>query len=1115
MRTSPYNETLFRRRLQQRLGLPALAITLLFLLSPRLGMAATSLATQPGEDDFGEEDDGGFDPGGEDDDGGDGFDPGGGGGDDDGDFDPGDGEDDDGGDGFDPGGGGGDDGDGGFDPGDGEEDDGGNGFDPGGGEEDDGDADLDPAGAEEDDGDDGDDGDEGDLDIVEDGGDDDGDGDLDPVEDGGDDDGDLDPEEDGSERDINDGDLDEGDFDFAADEDVLDEDFEFVDDDAYYDPFAEDLLEGEDGGEDLEAWWDEDEDLEAELDEEYFDPYDYEAEGDDTDLMELLDGASEEQLDDLSDEELEALADLIELDQDVGEGLPEEDRIEPNAAINLFRKALRDACPQTELAALEACLQSDAVKSAVSGMSKGAVAQWLLGGMDIDLPVGLGKQRIEDIAGRCSAEGDAWSGWVASRLGGHVQECSKNTDVDWDDCVIEQSLSDIDPESRQERFAQCMVEDPVVTTVYLSIQRKKKKAFHPKLYLHYRGLMGSFTVKKLKAMRAKCGEGKTSLDELRKCFQRYPEVAAELNEVAALADMVTDALSSGEDEKATARFKARFSKLFLTLPELSIEILGAGCGAQELPASIEAAEKVLTCIEDSARQNPLANPAFISTDRLAEWYPKVRTAIIDRLRAKEEASLSRAFGYIWKFLAGLAALGFIGILLMPLGLRSKYPNVPAAQMWKSSVIAAFTFVITIGLLGVTLLVTKSVQGGFMIENTSPKLVVVNGLFDVLEREESRKRFSEMSAAHLDFIRTPLQEVIDEVESNRDAVAAKAKEVGTEAAAAGKEAVEAGKELAKGDLRRYEAFAAYISSHWAKQLREPEIQLYLDRLAETKSAVESSKIVYNARLVQEQVGVYQSIFDAYRRVDWVMGYVPIVMSIIAVILYLLPLRETLVTIAMAPVHAAQGGGEGIVARATKTITAELKVLLPYLGIAFGVIFVTGFFLALAIEPFIEVLMNYTLLRVFYILLADASPWVLYGTLGGALLLVVMCLAVYLAAAISFLGTTHKILRARFHEGQSFRDVGSLWLRGGVAVIWILVVPWLYGTLIILVMGNTGDHTAVPSPSDLVLVPLVALLLMPAALWAVRVLRALAYVRKVPKLAAAQSNGAAAAEPPAQG
>jgi hypothetical protein len=156
---------------------------------------------------------------------------------------------------------------------------------------------------------------------------------------------------------------------------------------------------------------------------------------------------------------------------------------------------------------------------------------------------------------------------------------------------------------------------------------------------------------------------------------------------------------------------------------------------------------------------------------------------------------------------------------------------------------------------------------------------------------------------------------------------------------------------------------------------------------------------------------------------------------------------------------------------------------------------GFFLALAMEPLVEMLIGYTLLTLFYILFGDASPFVIYASLGCAMALLVMCLAVYMTAMGAVLGQTRKIFRAIFLHGYRFADFKPFWIWSGAALLVMLVLPFAYAFGVIAVANATlgdGGFTA----KTLLMVPVPALLMFPVIFWAARGWRALQFIKKYP-------------------
>ncbi|MEM7155258.1 MAG: hypothetical protein AAF799_20585 [Myxococcota bacterium] len=704
-------------------------------------------------------------------------------------------------------------------------------------------------------------------------------------------------------------------------------------------------------------------------------------------------------------------------------------------------QALKEACPQPDLADTIACLETPEVSALLDTLNTRSVVASMLTYMDQDLPNRMAPEQLDALAAGCDKEGGTWA------------ECAFTKGLDDESCF-----------DAEDTLAACLVDDDRVTHVYLAIQKDKKAAFGTDLYVEFRGLLATLSMDEINAIRKSCPhDDQDSLFECLVADELVDEIIGEFSESA--EEVVTEI--EGELNAAGAPLSAEqkehyteaFIDLFLTFPAKALDSLTQDCESKnpalETIRQVSDIDALLTCLDEGSDTDPVANPAFISKERLRAWLEIARHKVSGALHEKEREAQRRTSALIVKILAVIAGVGFFVVLLLPLRNRKSYPG-PASELWKASAIAAVTFVLTIALLGCTLLVMRTVQGRVATESTSPKMVIANGVFDVLERDEHIQQFSDMSKQRLDFIKTPLRHLVEP-----DAT------------------------VSEEESERALAFSAYLSEHWVDQLQQPELK----------------PLIKNATMLKKHVESFKTVFELYRKVDWLMGYVPIVMSLLAVLLYMLPLKDTLITIATAPSRAAEDpGNTGVFRRAMGTVAAELKLLVPFLGVMVVLLFVTGIFLSIAVEPFIEVLMRFSLLTVMYILMTEASAFVLYATLGGSILLLVACVAMYIVAMTFFLGTVRKILRARFHWGQPLSRHRSFAIYGSLAAFVVMVFPVIYALVVqsmavrgmSVELSNGGDIAA----SDMLIVPFGGLILMLPVLWLARGFKALGYIKKYP-------------------
>ncbi len=696
-------------------------------------------------------------------------------------------------------------------------------------------------------------------------------------------------------------------------------------------------------------------------------------------------------------------------------------------------KALREACPQESLEEVGACLDTPEVEKLFETLLTRGVVASMLEYMDVELPNRLSDDEYDVLAELCDQPGEAWG-----------------------KCVLEKGLNDDDCGQKEDALAECLVGNDLVGERYLAVVKDKKAVFGKELYVEFAGLMAVLPLDAIKALREECPQA--DVGEAAVCFQKN-EIVGEIIAVfyQAAEGIIAEARKElGEGvEFDTEGYTEKFTDLFLTLPSRTIGKLADRCEKKypELETIKDPTDldKALECMTRAAKTDPIANPAYISTAQLREWLDIARSKVVKVLQDKEHAAQKKSFERILVVLVIVAAVGFFAVLLMPLFLKKKFPD-RMGLLWKASAIAAVTFAVTVLLLGAALLAMRTVQGAVATSSTSPKMKIAEGAFEVLRQDDYVEGFSDLSKERLDFIKGPLKAIVTEEEG-----AARPED--------------------------YAAFVAYVAAHWAEILQEPELK----------------HLAKNANTLKSQTATFKSVIGFYKKVDWLMGLVPIVLAVLAVLLYLLPLRETLVDIASAPARAAQGTGSssGMLEKATGTVTAEMKSLLPFLALILIFLPLTGIFLALAVTPLVELVLGFSFITMFYILFTEASSFALYASLGSAIVLLVTCIAIYILAMVFFIGTVRKILRSKFHYGHTFAEYKRFWIIGSLAVIGVMLFPVVYVNIVGYIAVEVWEPDLdVLSAMDMVMIPLPALVLFPILFWAVRGLKALKFIKGYP-------------------
>lgn len=702
-------------------------------------------------------------------------------------------------------------------------------------------------------------------------------------------------------------------------------------------------------------------------------------------------------------------------------------------------EAIRAACPQPDAARVLACVDQPAVSKLLEDAYARGVVLAMLALMDVTLPAHLTASQREALATACGEYIEPWA------------RCTIDHGIDDDACA--------EPE---DALATCVSDDDAVNVAYLALQDDKKAAWgNADQYVALRGLLSLATLEDVRALRTRCPQdddeallGCLRADGAAGLLVTSFETIAKETVTEAVGQLAAAGHSLSDDEAEVLYEKVR--GVFLTFPIRTTRSLSAAClrAHPELETLTDPAQidQIMSCLEDGAGQDPVANPAFISTTKLRDWLALGRTRVEAAVRAKETASQERSFGLVLIILSIATGAGVLVILLMPFFVRRRYPD--ATGLGRTSLIASGVFIVTMLVLGGALLVTRTVQGEIGVDSTSPRMRVADAAFTVLERDDYVQSFSELSQYRLDLIKTPLREIGSEL----SAVAA------TDATL----------------QEKGEAVAAILAEHWARLLEQPELK----------------RVAKNAKMLAGHVETYRGAIGLVRSLDGVLGYVPVALALLAVLLYLLPMRKSLTHIITSPVrHASGETGDGLRGD-LRDVGNELKVVGPYLLLILLLLPIIGVFIAFAVEPLMEILINVALLNFVYVLGADATGFAIQGSILGSVVLLGLTIVIYVLALAFFAKSFRTVLRARFHEGRRLSEFKSFWIRGGLALLGLLLFPVLFAEGARFVQTTMLDKPIEQlSSPDLWLVPVIGAAAFLVLFWALRGIKALGMLRRV--------------------
>ena len=208
---------------------------------------------------------------------------------------------------------------------------------------------------------------------------------------------------------------------------------------------------------------------------------------------------------------------------------------------------------------------------------------------------------------------------------------------------------------------------------------------------------------------------------------------------------------------------------------------------------------------------------------------------------------------------------------------------------------------------------------------------------------------------------------------------------------------------------------------------------------------------NVGQLKQDVGVFASVGKFFNKLDWAFGLLPIILVLLAVLLFAQAARPTLEEIIRLPAKAAaaddtRGFGKAILGATFRNVWQELKATGGLLVVLLLLSAVAGLCLSVVLQPAIEIFMSYLALSFLYVQLTESASsfWILYA-LVSTIIFLVLNLAVMVAATALYLGKTQKILQHRFRNGVPLRTHRRFWLWGtgslallfGLPVVYILV------------------------------------------------------------------------------
>nr|MDQ3370687.1 hypothetical protein [Myxococcota bacterium] len=265
------------------------------------------------------------------------------------------------------------------------------------------------------------------------------------------------------------------------------------------------------------------------------------------------------------------------------------------------------------------------------------------------------------------------------------------------------------------------------------------------------------------------------------------------------------------------------------------------------------------------------------------------------------------------------------------------------------------------------------------------------------------------------------------------------------------------------------------------------------------------LLENGMKIVKDAKVFMSMAKLFKKVDFVFSVLPIILMIVTLVLFVLAIKPTLVEIVKLPAVAASGSasaGRDIVQKSLARVKGEMLATACTVGVLAVLTLVSSFVLGKIVGPALTALLGYFSAAVQYLQFVEgASSGLVFVTLFGVVLFLVLNLAALILSMSFFLGKSQKIFQQRFNEGEPiarhqrfFRwGIPSVLLIQVFPLLFVYVAQWGLAKINDHLLGNVVDAESVPWTKLLLAGPLFLVVAFALMFWAVRGFKAIKFLQ----------------------
>ena len=240
------------------------------------------------------------------------------------------------------------------------------------------------------------------------------------------------------------------------------------------------------------------------------------------------------------------------------------------------------------------------------------------------------------------------------------------------------------------------------------------------------------------------------------------------------------------------------------------------------------------------------------------------------------------------------------------------------------------------------------------------------------------------------------------------------------------------------------------------------ELFLPTIEQMRNDPEEQpavQLLNNGIKIVQDAKVFLAVAKMFKKVDFVFGILPIVLTLMTLILFMLAIRPTLTEIIKLPAMAAEGtGGVGkeVVANCLRRVRGELLASVCTIAVLVVLTLISSVVLGQIVKPALDSFLSYFSLTISYLQFAEgASSGLVFVTLFAVILFLILNLAALILSMSFFLGKSQKIFQQRFNEGTPLSTHLRFFQWGAPAVLLVQVFPLVFALISSKLLAMVND------------------------------------------------------------